>query len=163
MKTIVGIIFAVVIIGGLVWIARPDARGAQPVPAKSSGSLSVEGASAYDFGAISMAAGKVTRTFKIKNTSAEAVRIEKMYTSCMCTIATLAAGGKQFGPYGMPGHEAIERIDQEIGPNEEATVAVVFDPAAHGPAGIGRIQRLVTIENDAGQPIEIQFAATVTP
>ena len=81
----------------------------------------------------------------------------------MCTTAALTAGGKKFGPYGMPGHGAIPKIDGVINPNEEAVVEVVYDPAAHGPAGIGRIQRTVTLENTAGQPVELQVAATVTP
>mgnify|MGYP001591923414 CR=1 FL=1 len=162
-KTIIGIVIGIVILGGLVWIARPDGPNTASVVASSNGSLAVEEANNYDFGSISMAAGKVKHTFKIKNTSAEAVTIGKMYTSCMCTTASLMMGGKQFGPVGMPGHGAIPKINQTINPNEEAAVEVVFDPAAHGPAGVGRIQRTVTLENNSGKPVELSFAAVVTP
>lgn len=117
----------------------------------------------FDFGTISMKAGEVRHAFKIKNSSNESVVINKMYTSCMCTIATLMMENKQFGPYGMPGHGFIPKINQAINPEEEATVEVIFDPAAHGPAGVGRIQRAITIENNAGKPVEFQFAAVVTP
>ena len=139
-KTIIGIIVTILVLGGLVFIARPDAPSAPPVQANSNGTLAVEETSNYDFGAISMAAGKVKRAFKIKNTSNEAVVINKIYTSCMCTTATLINKGKQFGPYGMPGHAAIPKINQTVNPNEETTVEVVFDPAAHGPAGVGKIK-----------------------
>ena len=81
----------------------------------------------------------------------------------MCTTATLMIGGGKFGPYGMPGHGFIPKINGIIGPNEEATVEAVFDPSAHGPAGVGRVQRTVTIENSAGQPVELLLAAMVTP
>ncbi len=162
-KNIIGIVAGILILGGLIWIARPDAQSTSSAPASSSGTLTVEEANNYDFGTISMAEGIVKHQFKIKNTSTEAVNIEKMYTSCMCTTAALAIGGKQFGPYGMPGHGFIPRINQTLVPNEEATVEVVFDPAAHGPAGVGRIERIITIENNAGQPLELQFAALVTP
>ena len=162
-KTIIGIVIGALILGGLIWIARPDGQSKNAVSASSSGSLVVEEANNYDFGPISMAAGKVKHQFKIKNTSAEAVTISKMYTSCMCTTATLMTGGKQFGPMGMPGHGTIPSINQTINPNEEATVEVIFDPAAHGPAGVGRIQRTVTLENNTGKPVELQFAAIVTP
>ena len=81
----------------------------------------------------------------------------------MCTTASLIIGDKQFGPVGMPGHGAIPTINQTINANEEATVEVVFDPAAHGPAGVGRIERIVTLENNAGRPVVLQFAALVTP
>jgi hypothetical protein len=123
----------------------------------------VEGTDYYEFGSVSMAAGKVKHQFKIRNTSAEPVVIGKMYTSCMCTTASLMMGGKTFGPVGMPGHGGIPSLNQTINPNEEASVEVVFDPAAHGPAGIGRIQRTVTLENNTGNPIELQFVAIVAP
>lgn len=162
-KTIISVAAAIIVLGGLIWIARPDVQGT-PAPATSSnGMLTVAETDNYDFGTISMASGKVKHAFTIKNTSNEAVVVNKMYTSCMCTTASLIIEGKQFGPYGMPGHMAIPQIDQAINPNETAVVEVIFDPAAHGPAGVGRIQRTIIIENNAGQPVELQFAAVVTP
>lgn len=162
-NTILGVIAAAVILGGLIYLARPDARNNAAAPIQSNGALTVEEANNYDFGTISMAAGVVTREFRIKNSGGEPVTISKIYTSCMCTTATLSVGEKRLGPFGMPGHDVVPRIDQTINPNEEAVVAVAFDPAAHGPAGVGRIQRAVTIENDAGRAIELSFAAMVTP
>ena len=162
-KIIIGIVVALLVLGGIIWIARPNSQSsATTLPAKSDGSLSAEETS-FDFGSISMAAGKVKHSFKIKNASAEPVVIGKMYTSCMCTTASLIKNNKVFGPYGMPGHGAIPKINQTVNPNEEVTVEVVFDPAAHGPAGVGRIERIATIENNAGQPIELGFTALVTP
>lgn len=164
-KTIISIIIGVVILGGLIWIARPDLKNNSEVSlsASGNGTLIVEEANNYDFGTISMAAGKVKHEFKIKNTGNEEVVINKMYTSCMCTTATLMMKDGQYGPYGMPGHGSIPNIGKVINPNEEATIEVVFDPAAHGPAGVGRIQRAITIENSAGQPMELMFSAIVTP
>ena len=161
-KITIGVIVAILVLGGLIWIARPDSQS-NTLSTKSNGILAVEEANNYDFGTISMAAGKVNYQFKIKNTSGEAVTINKIYTSCMCTTAALTAGGKQFGPYGMPGHGAIPKIEGVVSPNDEAVVEVIFDPAAHGPAGVGRIQRTIILENNAGQPVELQFAAIVTP
>ncbi len=160
-KLILGSIGAVLVLGGLVWIARPQ-NGAS-TPENSNGVLVAQEANSYDFGTISMAAGNVTHQFRIKNTGSEAVTIRKMYTSCMCTTAFLMVQGKRFGPVGMPGHGAIPSINQAVNPSEEAVVEVAFDPSAHGPAGVGRIQRTVTIENNSGQPVELQFSAIVTP
>jgi len=151
----------VVLFGAMLWLARPDAQSATAF--SSGSSLIAVGTAHYDFGKISMAAGKVTHQFSIKNTSTEAITINKMYTSCMCTKALLVLAGRQFGPYGMPGHGFIPTINQVINPDEEATVEVVFDPAAHGPAGIGKISRTVSIENNAGRPLELRFTALVTP
>jgi hypothetical protein len=162
-KTIISIIGAILVLGGLIWIARPDGKSTSSVRADSNGVLSVAESNNYDFGTISMAAGNVTHAFKIKNTSSEAVVINKVYTSCMCTTATLVKGDQRFGPFGMPGHVAVPKIDQTINPDEEIIIEAVFDPAAHGPAGVGSIQRVVTVENNAGSPVELQFAALVTP
>lgn len=170
-KTIIGVIAPILVLGGLIWIARPDSSQENKARSTSSnaplsdgqGMLAVQEANNYDFGSISMAAGKVKHQFKIKNTGSEAVTINKMYTSCMCTTAELITTNGQFGPFGMPGHGAIPKIQGVVNSNEEVTVEVVFDPAAHGPAGVGRIQRTVILENNTSNPIELQFTATVTP
>lgn len=170
-KIVVSIVVGVVILGGFIWIARPNGKSTLPVSANTNGALMVQDASNYDFGSISMANGKVNHEFKIKNIGVEAVTISKVYTSCMCTTAVLIIGDpsvgsgqvKKLGPYGMPGHVFIPTIGETLNPNEEATVDVVFDPAAHGPAGVGKIERAVIVENNAGQPIELLFSAMVTP
>ncbi len=164
-KTIISITIGLVVLGSLIWIARPqeNSNNSASVSGTNTGALTVEESSNYDFGAISMGAGTVARTFTVKNSGDQTITINKMYTSCMCTTAQLTIGGKQFGPYGMPGHGAIPWIGQTINPNEEVAIEVVFDPAAHGPAGVGRIARSITIENSAGRPVEITFSAIVTP
>ncbi len=69
--------------------------------------------------------------------------------------------GKEMGPYGMPGH-GFKRLSAVIKPGEIITVRVMFDPTAHGPAGIGKIERAATLSSSRG-PITMQFRAEVTP
>ena len=159
-KKIIGIVTGILLLGGLVWLAAPSGDG-QVAPTEEAN---------YDFGSISMAAGKVKHTFSVRNESDETITIGKMYTSCMCTTATLVigspstgSGSRRFGPYGMPGHGFISAIGEELAPGEKATVEAVFDPAAHGPAGIGRVQRTIVIENSRGEPLQLSFTAEVTP
>ncbi|MDP3934638.1 MAG: DUF1573 domain-containing protein [Candidatus Giovannonibacteria bacterium] len=163
-----GVVLAALV--GFIWLARPASQSApaSPVlgknglPAGKAGALTVQ-ENNYDFGSISMAAGKVSKTFAIKNTGTDPLAINQLYTSCMCTEATLKIVGRSAGPFGMPGHGFAKRINETILPNEEAEVEVIFDPAAHGPAGVGRIERAVYLENSAGAPLELKFSATVTP
>lgn len=117
----------------------------------------------FDFGTISMAAGKVMHGFTIKNTGTKPVTIQTIVTSCMCTSAVLKKGDSMFGPYGMPGHGFTLPVNQMFAAGEEATLEVTFDPAAHGPAGIGRIARTVTLTQDNGRSIEFRFNVLVTP
>ena len=117
----------------------------------------------FDFGPISMAAGKVSHRYRFKNESAAPVLIQRIYTSCMCTTATLVKGMRMVGSYGMPGHGPLPEVNEKLVPGEAAYVDVVFDPAAHGPAGLGHTERVVTIETGAGVPLQFGFTANVRP
>lgn len=118
----------------------------------------------FDFGTISMARGKVTKLYRIKNPTDSAVTIERISTSCMCTKATLIRGDKKEGPFSMPGHGGYAPIiSQELAPGEEAEIEAVFDPAAHGPAGVGPVDRKVFVDSDDGRRLILGFKANVTP
>ena len=117
----------------------------------------------YNFGSISMAAGKVNHTYTISNTSTSPVTIVGVQTSCMCTGATVVTSHGRFGPFGMAGHGRMPAIRETLVPGATAQVEVVFDPAAHGPAGVGKTERVVTIETDVGAPLELGLAAMVRP
>ena len=116
----------------------------------------------YDFGPISMAKGKVSKTFTFQNNTNQAIIAKKLYTSCMCTQATLAVADKTFGPFGMPAHGFIPGIDANIAPGQEVRIEAIFDPAAHGPAGVGPIARQVILETSDGQ-LTFKFKAQVLP
>jgi len=164
-KAIIGIfVGTVVLIGGLIWLGQPEASTINSQASENlvPSSLKVE-ETIFDFGTISMANGKVSHIFKITNIGSEPVTMSKLFTSCMCTSASLTVGDDKFGPFGMQGHGFIPSIEGIIQSNQEASVEVVFDPKAHGPAGVGKIQRVVTLENNAGSPVELSFSAMVTP
>lgn len=155
------IIAVVALVGGLIWYARPDKGSPDPTAAVLS-TLEAEETS-YDFGYVSMAQGKVEKKFRIKNTDSSPATIEKVYTSCMCTEASLITPQGKFGPFGMPGHGLAPKVNKEIKPNDMVEVSVVFDPAAHGPAGVGPIERVVYIEEKNRLPLELKIKAVVTP
>lgn len=152
-----------VVFAGLVWVARPDSDKSTISQLPSYSPPLVADEKNYDFGSISMAAGKVSHLFKVKNTRERPVVIEKVYTSCMCTTAVLMMENRRFGPFGMPGHGSIPRINQVINPGQEVLVEAIFNPAAHGPAGVGPIRRMLVLEEDTGQKVEMSFTANVTP
>ena len=167
-KTIIGAIAALVILSGLTWVLKPSlfqrSGSAENQPA-TSGMIGVA-EDFFDFGTISMSAGKVTRKFTLKNSSDAPVRVTKLFTSCMCTQASIATQNDRRGPFGMQGHGGnIPKINLEIKPGETAEVEAVFDPAAHGPAGVGKVRRVVYVETDSSEAPEIQlsFEANVTP
>lgn len=162
-KIIISAILAVAAIAlGLTFTGKPASQNQKANLTSSNGMLTAEGTS-FDFGTISMAAGKVTHAFKIKNSGAESVTVTKLYTSCMCTEATLITAKARIGPIGMQGMGFIPTLKENVAPGKEITVEATFDPAAHGPAGIGRIDRIVSLENNTGHNLELEIHAAVTP
>ncbi len=162
-NTLIGIFLSILVLGGVWWFAKPVPGREQSANLGSSRGKLVLEETRYDFGSVSMAAGKVNRIVKIKNQSQDSVKVRKVYTSCMCTAATLRKGGIDFGPFGMEGHGFTPRLNEVFVPGEEAELRVEFDPAAHGPAGVGMIEREVYVETDSGAKVNFYFKALVTP
>lgn len=119
----------------------------------------------WNFGEISMKDGNVTHNFELKNEGTEPVVIRKIFTSCMCTTALITdASGKEYGEFGMPGHGLPSQTDVKIAPGKTITVEAIFNPAAHGPAGVGLARRSIYLEtNSSVSPkVEVRFSASVT-
>lgn len=129
----------------------------------SEGKLTAE-VNRYDFGEIQMFEGDVSRDFTLKNEGPEPVRIQKAYTSCMCTtVVLLDETGKERGSYGMQGHGGSTLPNLVVQSGDTITAKVVFDPSAHGPAGVGLAERSIYLETDsASSPkVELSFRAVV--
>lgn len=172
---IAGIVLIILALVIAVYVAKPGFRTAAPAIAPTP--VATQAASVappnqalraketnFAFGSISMAAGKVSHRFWFRNEGSNPLSIKRIYTSCMCTTATFVKGMRKVGSYGMPGHGAtVPDVNESLAPSEAAYVDVVFDPAAHGPAGLGRTERVVTVEPAAGEPLQLGFVANVTP
>lgn len=117
----------------------------------------------YDFGRISMRDGEVTYRYAVRNDSGAPALVDRIFTSCMCTEALLLVDGERLGPFGMQGHGYSPRISRVIQPGQSAVVEAVFDPNAHGPAGIGRNDRAVSVLMGGQRVLQLQFTAYVTP
>ncbi|MBI4049656.1 MAG: DUF1573 domain-containing protein [Candidatus Doudnabacteria bacterium] len=140
-------------------------KSRQPVKqqnASAQNSVLTADSNFYDFGSVPINGGKVEKIFQIRNPSDSSVFLKEMHTSCMCTEATLELNGQAFGPFGMPGHAALPQISMPLAASASANVKVVFDPAAHGPSGIGTIERVVTLVTSDGE-IQFNIKANVTP
>ena len=153
-------------LGAVIWFSQPQQPGEKSdlaANAISSGNIAADEAF-YDFGKISMAGGRVSYRYSIKNASEAPASIKKIYTSCMCTEAVFEDGKITKGPFGMPGHGlSIPAANVTMEPGSAAEIIVTFDPAAHGPAGVGRIEREIYLEGDTGEPLILRFLANVTP
>ncbi|MFN7088529.1 MAG: DUF1573 domain-containing protein [Candidatus Paceibacteria bacterium] len=161
-------VFPILIITGIIGFAILVLQGKNTPTSNTSASplvtdVLIADEKSYDFGTISMQDGKVSKIFKVKNESQSEILLSKLYTSCMCTEATLIReNGRRYGPYGMPGHGPTI-LGQKLNPGEIFGIEVTFDPAAHGPAGIGQIVREVYLEGTKARLLTLRIEANVTP
>lgn len=117
----------------------------------------------FDFKTISMANGLVNHAFTITNSTNTSIDLKSISTSCMCTTAYLETTQGEQGPFGMPGMGYNAPVRDVIKPGESRTIKVVYNPNAHGPAGIGTIDRFVYIEDASGGTLQFEIKAFVTP
>lgn len=118
----------------------------------------------YDFGTISMKNGNVSKLFRVTNETNVDVLIPSLTTSCMCTEAYfLGTDGVKNGPFSMPGMGFVPKLNATIKAGQRADIEVVYDPNAHGPAGVGRIDRFAYLEDINGNKLQFEIKANVTP
>lgn len=159
-------LFILLIIGLLAWgnAAKGGTASVQGVPSRAQKSALVAPLVFHDFGTISMKNGNVTKEFTVTNPTAESITVETVFTSCMCTTAFLVGpDGTTKGPFRMPGMGYVPPANETIEAGGSRTIRVVYDPNAHGPAGVGRIDRFVTLTDNAGGALQIEIKALVTP
>ncbi|KKT81743.1 MAG: hypothetical protein A2V96_00880 [Candidatus Yonathbacteria bacterium RBG_16_43_6] len=143
-----------------VWYRDAEISG------KGNYSELVSSEKSFDFGTVSMKNGKVSHSFKIKNTGSSSVEIASVTTSCMCTEATIINGTSRKGPFGMPGHGGLaSKINEIVKPGQEIIIEVEVDPAAHGPQGAGPAKKVVYIETDSATnpTLKLELDINVTP
>ena len=147
----------------MAWAApnKPATTGAPSVIQNTTALTAAE--TIYDFGAISMKNGDVARSFRITNPTATDIELKTVVTSCMCTKAYIEGGASTKGPFGMPGMGFVPPADELIKAGESRDIKVVYDPNAHGPAGVGAIDRFVTLTDASGGTLELEIKAMVTP
>src|SRR3989338_6498501 len=183
-KIIVFIVVIGILFIGLFFFGRPDKDGGSVTSAKGipkgtqelanshtigTGDTTTSTLAAletfYDIGTISMKNGNVSKVFKVTNYTTQDIKVPSLTTSCMCTTAyIIKSDGSRSRPFGMPGHGGgVPKANAIVGAGGSLDIEVVFDPNAHGPAGVGLIERVVFLEDENKNTVELKFRANVTP
>ncbi|MBI2103712.1 DUF1573 domain-containing protein [Candidatus Woesebacteria bacterium] len=138
---IIGTILTIAIIGGGV-VLLANNKTESPITQEVLG-LEVA-PNSYDLGNVPINGGLVSREYEIKNTTDKTLKLKKIATSCMCTQAKVSINGNETKLFGMEGHgDQNPSVNLEVPSGATAKVTAVFDPAAHGPQGIGPVDRSV--------------------
>src|SRR3989338_8632228 len=159
---LIGAVATAAIIGLIYW-GKPG--GISTAPSANSATVALAAAERfYDFGTISMKNGVVSHLFTVTNPTDADVLVKGVVTSCMCTSAYIVDGEKRRGPFGMPGHGGPgPEANEVIKAGESRTSEVLFDPNAHGPAGIGVIDRIISLTDANGATLDLEIKANVIP
>lgn len=160
------VIFAVIIltIGN---IGKNNASEAKITNVDSVDSTYKLDKTSFSFGKISQKDGNVETNFELTNTGSSDIYVKKLYTSCMCTKTQIVfSDGSKTSLNGMLGHgpDSDLLVEKSIKAGETVKVRAVFDPNAHGPAGVGFIKRNITLETNlkTDPTIQVSFDAEVT-
>ena len=159
---IISIIIVLGFVGLMLWGRSSQTTGALQNPGEISSLSALE--KLYDFGTISMKNGLVDHVFRVTNSSDKDILVKKISTSCMCTNVYIESIGGEKGPCGMEGHGGyVPPANETIRTGESRELKVVYDPNAHGPAGVGAINRFIYLTDEFGDTLQLEIKAVVTP
>ncbi len=156
---------ALLIIGGIAFVlanySQPEQGEKDIVEAQGTPKIEIDPLR-YDAGTVSMADGLVKYTYEIENQGDGALKIDRIWTSCMCTTARLRVGDKESPEFGM--HTGLTSWFQEIAPGEKGFLDVAFDSTLHGLQGIGENIRAIYLSTNDPQnkKAEVMLRANVT-
>lgn len=140
--------------GGVILLSSSPAK----TPVSLSQNVKAEAPEkTFDWGQIDYNGPKATKSFKIKNSGSEILKLTNIKTSCSCTSAQIIIDGSQSPLFSM---HSVSSWVGEVQPGKEAELVVVFDQSFHGPSGVGPIERIISVEtNDVKNP-KIEFNLT---
>ena len=164
-KIIIVVTLTVIGLAGLAWWGSSTQKPTGSNASAEAESVLVASEKLYDFGTISMKNGDVKKDFIVTNPGNKDILISSLVTSCMCTKAFIVKpNGATKGPFGMPAMgNYIPPANETIKPGESRVIRAVYDPNAHGPAGVGPIDRFLILTDSSGSKLELEIKAIVTP
>lgn len=143
------IVLTVAILAGGIYILSVTSTTPQKVITSQNAKVNVD-QKTHDWGQIAYSGGNVSKTFTIKNTGTDVLRLTNIKTSCDCTKAQVTIDGKNSPFFSM--HSTSSWVG-EVAAGKEASLTVIFDPAFHGPTGVGPMERLISVQtNDINNP-----------
>ena len=142
----------VLLFGGIFLVSRntstPTVSASENAKAETAGSASVE------FGQVAYNGANVERTFTIKNTGTDVLKIYNIKTSCHCTTAYVKINGSDSPTFGM---STLSSWVGEIKPGNTAKVKAIFDPKYHGLQGVGPVARYISVETNDKNNSKLTF------
>lgn len=153
---IVMIISTIILLFGGIFFLTKTATTPQ-ITTSQNAKAYVSDPTSFDWGQISMDKGNKTKIFTIKNTGTDTLKLYNVKTSCHCTKAYVTINGNDSPSFGM---DSLSSWTGEVPAGKEAELTVVFDPAYHGPGGMGAVSRFVSVETNDKTNTKLTFTLT---
>src|SRR3989344_4428150 len=125
----------ILLAGGIFFLSKTT--NTPQIAASQNAKAFVADPTSFDLGQVSMDKGKVTKVFTIKNTGTDTLKLYNVRTSCHCTTAFVTIDGNDSPSFGM---DNLSAWTGEVLAGKEAKLTAVFDPAYHGPQGMGAVK-----------------------
>jgi len=145
----------VLLFGGVFFLTKTTAT--PQISASQNAKAYVIDATSFDWGNIPMYKGLAIKSFTIKNSGTDILKIFNIKTSCHCTKAYATINGVDSSRFGM---SDLSSWIGEVAPGKEAKITAEFDPAYHGPTGVGPINRFVSVETNDKSNTKLTFTLT---
>lgn len=142
------------IFGGVFFITKTNNRAS--LATNQTTQVAVDKTS-FDWGEIGINNGKVQAEFDLKNSGSAPLQLANVSTSCMCTTAQVEIEGKRSPYFGMMQKSSWTG---QVEPGKTAKLIVEFDPAFHGPQGVGQITRQAVVETNDPDQRQLTFVTT---
>lgn len=153
---IIGVVLTVALLfGGVFFLTKTTAT--PQISTSQNAKAYVMDPISFDWGNIPMYKGNAIKTFIIKNTGTDTLKLFNIKTSCHCTKVYATINGINSPSFGMSG---LSSWIGEVAGGKDAKLTVLFDPAYHGPQGTGPINRFVSIETNDRSNAKITFTLT---
>jgi|SRR3989344_5018681 len=145
----------ILLAGGIFFLSKTT--NTPQIAASQNAKAFVADPTSFDLGQVSMDKGKVTKVFTIKNTGTDTLKLYNVRTSCHCTTAFVTINENNSPSFGM---DSLSAWVGEVQKGREAKINVVFDPAYHGPSGMGAVSRFVSVETNDPAHSKLTFTLT---
>lgn len=152
------LVSVLILIGGVVIMGSTSQNSAQVSASQNAKVFTIDPTS-KDFGSTKYDAKPVKKSFRIKNTGTDTLKLFNIKTSCHCTKANLTVDEIEGPSFGMSG---ISSWVGEIKPGKEAILTAIFDPAYHGIAGVGPVTRFISVDTNDKSNSKLTFTLTGT-
>ena len=152
-------ILTLVILGLGVWLLARPAPGSRLGASVASPGRAEVPVTEFDWGTIDYGAGDAVAEFTINNPGPGTLSLAEVGTSCMCTTAQIIINDQKSPYFGM--HAKSSWVGQ-VPAGGQAKLKVVFDPAFHGPQGVGPFTRQIVMKTNDPEHPKLEFNLTGT-